>query len=153
MKGSYGGYTWTSNKDLSRQLGYCETYVTGWLRSHPGCAIEELIDKANKNAPVNTYKGITWTTLAGLSLFLGYSRTHGSMWLRNHKGKSVEDYIDYVLEKTHGGAIGYKGYRWYDLKDISMQLGCQPEFCGLWLQQNPGKTVSDFIDEWEVIEK
>ena len=88
----YRGITWTSDRELSRKLGKCSTYVfqcrNYFFKTH-----EQIIDNVLDNK--HKYRGITWTSDRDLSRKLGKTAWYVGYHL--HKGKSYEQIIDEVM--------------------------------------------------------
>ena len=116
-------YEWSSDKDLSLQLGKSKAYVCMY-RSR-GKSYEEIIHKAllgrGGSCVVN---GVTyaWSSDKDLSLQLGKSKTYVSRY--RGEGASYEEIIREALaDKSISCVVNGVIYEWSSDKDLSLQLG------------------------------
>ena len=94
ITGSYRGYTYTSYKDLSKQLGKCDCYVSN--RVHQGYTVEQIIDKYLDR--IKSYRGYTYTSYKDLEIQLGKYQGYISNCLR--LGYTVEQIIDKYIDNN-----------------------------------------------------
>lgn len=140
ISGSYRGYTWSSLRDLSVQLGKSKTYVRMWLNKHDNKTVNDCIDDQLDN--YESYRGYSWRSIADLERQLCVSESTIYNWLRRHADKTVHEYID-NFEDCYKE---YKGYSWVDDRELSILLGKHKDYVRAWLRERPDKTAEDCID-------
>lgn len=138
---SYRGFSWTSTRDLARQLNVRSSSIYLYLKNNPDKSETDYIDM--KLSIITEYRGYKWKTYADLSVQLGKDRKFVTTWLHNHKKDDVRKCIDCVILNE---PKSYRGFSWTSARDLSIQLNKGERCVSSWLHIHPDCKIEDYID-------